>query len=218
MIEEWQLHTCKSYEVGEAGEERTVRGGDRSSIKHSPAHQQPHKKPRAQPWGRKGSRGTELAPEGTVFCPSEPRMLEERGSSPTHPAAAGHTTFIAPRHSPGTQPSSCPPGPSVSPARALTGAADAAQAAVGGAAVQGVAGGSRPEGAVAAAAPGLAQPVAAAVGRVTARLVHAHHGGDAPGTAPHAVKGAGDSTGDSLSSPCTAQPNRHPLHNPQISS
>lgn len=91
------------------------------------------------------------------------------------------------------------PGPA-SP-QGLTGAAFAVQAAVGRAAVQGVAGGAGPEGAVAAAAPGRAEPVAAAVGRVTARFVNTHHGGDAPGTAPHAVKRAGDNTGDSVSQP-----------------
>ena len=63
-------------------------------------------------------------------------------------------------------------------------------AAVGGATVQLAAGGAPPEAPRALAAPLHASPVAVAVRRLAAGLVHTHHGGHAARTAPHVVLAA----------------------------
>lgn len=96
------------------------------------------------------------------------------------------------RAGPGWGRESGAPGLQLPPAEpALTLRAEPVLATVGGATVQLVAGSTPPEVPRALAAPLHAGPVATAVWRLAAGLVHTHHGGHAAGTAPHVVLAAG---------------------------
>lgn len=88
-----------------------------------------------------------------------------------------------------------------SPEPSLTLCAEPVLAAVGGAAVQLVAGGTSPELPRALTVPLHAGPVATAIRRLAAGLVHTHHGGHTSGTAPHVVLAA---RGQCLKRGCSA--------------